>query len=61
VEGDFNALVMQRLGSSLEELHIYCSKLSLCTVLQLAVQMLNILEYVHAKGFIHGFVELLNF
>ena len=48
VEGDYNVLVMDLLGPSLEDLFNFCSrKLSLKTVLMLADQMVGFPYYVH--------------
>ncbi|CAK8564029.1 unnamed protein product [Lathyrus sativus] len=62
VEGDYNVLVMDLLGSSLEELFNFCSqKLSLKTVLMLADQMISRVEFIHAKSFLHGDIKPDNF
>lgn len=61
-EKDQNVLVMDLLGPSLEDLFNYCSRrFTLKTTLMLADQMIQRMEFIHSKGFIHRDVKPDNF
>ncbi|GMR57526.1 hypothetical protein PMAYCL1PPCAC_27721, partial [Pristionchus mayeri] len=61
-DGEFNVMVMELLGPSLEDLFNFCErKFSIKTILLLADQMISRLEYIHRMHYVHRDIKPDNF
>jgi len=62
VEGDYNVMVMEVLGPSLEAMFRFCDKsISTNTLLLCGIQLIQRLEFIHSKNFIHRDIKPENF
>ena len=60
--GDYNVMIIDLLGPSMEDLLNYCNRsFSLVTTIIIAEQMIERIEYIHSKNFLHRDIKPDNF
>ena len=54
IEGEYSCLVMELLGPNLEQLFNFCdNQFTIPTTINIGLQILNKLEFLHGKNFVH--------
>ena len=62
IDGEFNVLVMDILGPSLQNLFEFCGReFGMKTILWVAIEMIERIEKMHAANFIHRDIKPENF